>query len=155
MGEHFLSDQRKEFWTEVKKMKGNASCTPSTVDGKQTEEEIAGVFREKYRELYNSVSCDFDKFLSLSSSIDHNVRSHGDDCISHRIQVYDVRRAVEGLKKGKHDGNFGQYSDHLIHSTPSFHCGLSLLLNSLLTHNVVPENILLSTVSRGGSRVFG
>ena len=147
MGEHFLSDQRREFWTEVKKIKGNSSCTPSTVDGKQTEEEIAGVFQEKYRELYNSVSYDFDKFLTLSSSIDHNVRNHCDDCNSHRIQVYDVRRAVEGLKKGKHDGNLGQYSDHLIYSTPRFQCCLSLLLNSLLTHNVVPENILLSTVS--------
>ena len=48
MGDRFLQDERNGFWTEVKKIKGRSSCTPSMVDGKCTEEEIADAFSTKY-----------------------------------------------------------------------------------------------------------
>ena len=147
MGERFLQDDRRDFWTEVKKMGGRSCATPSMVDGRHTEEDIAEAFSAKYRELYNSVGYDSSQMEVLKESINHNVRLHSDgECASHGISVRDVACTVASLKTRKHDGNLGQYSDHLIHGSHRFFCCLSLLLNSLLVHNVVPENMLLSTV---------
>ncbi|ELU16751.1 hypothetical protein CAPTEDRAFT_216936, partial [Capitella teleta] len=45
---------RDDFWTEVQKMRGNNSATPTIVDDCLSEDDIALWFREKYNTLYNS-----------------------------------------------------------------------------------------------------
>ena len=147
MGDRFLQDERNGFWTEVKKIKGQSSCTPSMVDGKCTEEEIADAFSTKYQELYNSVGYDPHGMEALTDEVNHSVFHHHSDCSSHNVTYADVVESVSALKRGKHDGNLGQYSDHLIHGSRRFLCHLALCLNSLLSHNIVPQNMLLSTVS--------
>jgi len=45
-------------WGEIKRILGHHNALPNTVDGKQGGFDIADIFQEKYKSLYNSVSFD-------------------------------------------------------------------------------------------------
>ncbi len=47
-----------EFWITVKKLNGNKRTIANIVDNKNSDNEIAVLFNDKYNELYNSVSDD-------------------------------------------------------------------------------------------------
>ena len=59
--------------------------------------------------------------------------------------VSDVLDAVKHLKRGKHDGNIGYFSDHIINGSPRLYVQLSLLFSSMLSHGYVPKDFLLSS----------
>ena len=61
MAENFIASNRKEFWTEVKKMKGGTGNTPACIDGSHGDDSIAQVFGQKYEQLFNSVQYDEDE----------------------------------------------------------------------------------------------
>ena len=58
-------------------------------------------------------------------------------------QFYEINE----LKNGKHEGNKGHYTNHVVHAPYRFSCYLSLLFSALLSHAVVPDDFLLSTIS--------
>jgi hypothetical protein len=148
MGEYFVNQGRDDFWTEVQKMRGNNSATPTIVDDCLSEDDIALCFREKYNTLYNSVGYVPEEMARLRQEIEANACRHeGEMCPSHVLSVRDVTIAVSNLKRGKHDGHLGHYSDHLRFAPNRFLCCLSLTLNSLLVHGLVPDEMALSTVS--------
>ena len=90
----------------------------------------------------------------LSASITDHCNTSGDEhhanlqlkCDAHTILVSDVLDAVKHLKRGKHDGNIGYFSDHIINGSPRLYVQLSLLFSSMLSHGYVPKDFLLSTL---------
>ena len=60
--------------------------------------------------------------------------------------MVDVRKAIQQLKRGKHDSYYKLYSDHYVHTTHRFHVLLTLLFNLMLNHNVIPYDISQSVL---------
>jgi len=156
MAENADSCQYSEFWNNIKKIRGNTSRYPSTVDGTCGAEHIASLFRNKYDQLYNCVSFDVQQMAALKDGLSASITDHyitpseyhhaPRKCGEHLIMVSDILDAVNNLKRGKHDGNRGYFSDHIMNGTPRLHVQLSLLFNSMLSHGYVPKDFLLSTL---------
>ena len=65
---------------------------------------------------------------------------------SHNITTQDVINAIAKLKPYKVDGKFETYSDNLINASPNLYVHLSILFTCMLTHNSVPDDMLLATL---------
>ena len=156
IAENYDNSNYKDFWNILRKLKGNSSKLPSCVDHVAGSSKIAELFKDKYYTLYNSVSYNNDELNKLKDDLDSRITSHyasetSSTCpsCSHSgqfVNVNDVVKALDKLKLGKHDGNLGHFSDHVIHGTRRLHVLLSLLFNSLLSHGYVPEQFFMSTV---------
>ena len=146
MAERFATGQSREFWSDVAKMKGNSSETPSNVGGRTGDDDIADLFREKYSALYSSVGFDAHVLQNSVSEFAARVADHSSQCTAHVISTDDVDQAVRKLKRNKHDGLRGLYTDHLKNAPRSLLCHLSWLFGSLLSHGVSPTDFGLSTM---------
>ena len=150
LAESLHSPGKRDFWTEIRKIRGNSSGIPNVCDGQSGDENIASLFHEKYERLYNSVSYNVNEMKTMKADLncsimDHCIEDH-DKCKCVFISVSDIVKTVKGLKQGKHDGNNGHFSDHLIHGTPKLYVYMSLLFGSMITHGFVPHDLLLSTL---------
>ena len=58
-----------DFWSSVKKIKGNKSKYPTSVDGICGSENIATLFRDKHSQLCNSVSFNCHEMSTILSEI--------------------------------------------------------------------------------------
>ena len=58
------------FWSEVKRIIGNKYSVCNTIDSIQGGANIANLFKDKYNQLYNSVSFDTQQMAALMSEID-------------------------------------------------------------------------------------
>ena len=67
-------------------------------------------------------------------------------CKEHCITIANVADGVAKLKRGKHDGNRGRFSNHILNGTPKLYTYLSLLFRAMLSHGCVPNDFLISTV---------
>ena len=65
---------------------------------------------------------------------------------SHAINVSDVCEAIRKLKSGKSDGVVSNFSNYIIHGTSMSEIYLSLIFNSLVSHGVVSNNMLIGTI---------
>ena len=130
-----------------------------TVDGTSGAESVASLFHDKYKELYNCVLFDAKHMAALNEDLVTRVNKHcslidcdtllsNNKCNEHLITVSDVQEVVNNLKRGKHDGNQGHFSDHIINASPRLYVHLSLLFNNMLSHGFLPKEfeILLSTL---------
>ena len=66
---------------------------------------------------------------------------------SHNITIDNVLQAMKKLKKNKSDGNHKHFSNNIIHAPHKSFVFVSLLFNSMLTHAVLPDEMLLGTIS--------
>ncbi len=145
MAQTILQSDRRDFWSEVKKLRGKGVNVTNVVDNSHGEENIVDVFAQKYKELYNSVPYNVEEMTSLRANINNMIRDHG-DCEQHGIQVSDVIDNVPRMKPDKHDGYKGHFSNHIINGTHRLFCYISLLFDSMVNHGSVPKDIWLSTL---------
>ena len=136
----FGNGPSRDFWGEVKKLRGRSTRHPSNIDGVTGEQNITDLFSNKYKGLYNSVPYDVNQMKRLTNNISLDIVNHSCD---HSVQFNDVTEAVRQLKIGKHDGNKGHFTNHLIHGPERLYCYISLLFDSLISHGVVPHDFLL------------
>jgi hypothetical protein len=145
MAQKFHQQSRNNFWTEVKKMKGGKGASPRTVDGEKGDERISDVFYDKYKALYNSVGFEDEAMRAIENEVEREIHCHSETSC-HVFRVDEIISMSKELKRGKHDGNLGLYSDHIIIASERFFSSLTLLFNCMLSHCVVPQGLQLCTI---------
>jgi len=143
--ESVLNNSERDFWSEVKRMRGKSCTVSNVVDGSTTPDSISDVFAHKYQDLYSSVSYSESEMSSIVNELNNalSVSGFNSDCI---INHSDVVTAVNKLKPGKNDGNIGLTSDHIKFGCNELFVHMSFLLTSILSHGCVPDDLLVSTV---------
>jgi len=146
MAHALSSNNSRDLWSEVKRVKGNSHMHASKVDGAEGVSDVCDVFRDKYESLYSSVSYNEDDMNVFIDEVSSRVRHCKTGlCINHHsLNVNDVKEAVHKLKHGKSDVNTMLSSDNFIYACSDLFIHLSFLLNMMFSHSVVSNEMLLS-----------
>ena len=139
-------NDHKNLWCEVNKLKARKKTLPVMVDGIKGDANIAGIFANKYEQLYTSVpyGCELEQVRD-----DINVKLNDFcpvDVQASQFNVNEVKTAVKQISCGKSDGQLGLFSDHIIHGTDKFYKLLTDLFNSMIIHGVSPGDMLNSVL---------
>ena len=150
MGEAIARKNDRMLWDEVRKMSKSSNELPSMMDGQTGIEEISKIFADKCETLYNSVSYDNHDMDNLKKEIDtHIEKVCPNDLVQtnckQNITVKELKDAVGMLKWGKKEEN-GLYSNHFKYGSERLFVLLTLLFNSMLSHGIAPDELLLGTM---------
>ena len=148
MAEALLTDDQRDLWTEVRKIRSAHMNNVRVVDGQQ-DDNICSHFAEKYKSLYNSVPYDQEEMGSLQRNVEQLIESEclNERCYcSHEITPTRVKKAVSKLRAGKHDGKKEFFTDHLRNAPESLYYVLANLFNAMIVHSVIPSDFHLSTL---------
>lgn len=137
MADRFAACQVREFWNDVARTKGGASELPSSVGDAVGDAAVAELFRDNYSTLYKSVAYDPVKLENCMDEVSNRIENHN-ECTAHSVLSGDVVAAVNKLKRNKHDGNRGLYTDHLKNAPRILSVHLGHLFNSCLVHGFSP-----------------
>ena len=150
MGEAISVNNDRKLWDEVKKMTRSNNELPDIMDGLTAINEIATIFSEKYDDLYNCVSYNTDDMNKLKDDLKARISNecHSSQSRSnhhHSITVKELKDAVSMLKLGKKEEN-GLFSNHFKFGSERLFIILTLLFNSMLSHGIAPDELLLGTM---------
>ena len=149
LAECILEDKSRNFWSEVKKLRGSSKVAPNNIDSSVGDEQIGNMFANKYKDLYNCVSFNVSDMNALKDNISEAIeeRCCRDSCYcKHSISVDDIIAGIKHLKHNKKDGSLGHSTDHLINASHNYYVHLSLVLSAMLRHGFMPDNFVLSTI---------
>jgi len=106
-----LNNDSRNFWAEVKKIRGNRGGRSRIIDGMSNDSCIADAFVQSYKRLFTSVPYDKSDMQDLiHENCDHLTRlGYNEDYL---VKIDEVRQAVSLLKAFKGDGKFELSSDH-------------------------------------------
>ena len=147
LGAFFSSD--RDFFREVKNIRGHAKNENSVIDGLTENGEIAQKFTTLYRELFNSNPSNTSELFSMMETLCQNIKTDSsslDDCL---VTIEQMREAINRLKCEKKDGVYDTIaSDHFINATDSFYDKLlvCVLFSKCLLHGYMPGAMILSTL---------
>ena len=150
MGEAVANNDDRCLWDEARKMSKYYDKLPTMMDGVTEKMEIANIFTNKYRTLYNSVGYNKHNMDLLRKEIDAQIT---DRCGSntnmqdhdHTITVKEIKNAINMLKNNKKEEN-GLNTNHLIHGTDRLYIIVSMLFNCMLSHGMAPDELLVGTM---------
>ena len=143
-----LQNDTRNYWKEVRKIRCSSRKIPCTVDNLTCDKEIAGLFADKFKELYNVVGYETSVMNALLDDIDKGVSDYTDQCKVDDVLFTesDVKAAVKKISLGKSDGNIGVYSDHIVHGGQFLQKYLLLLFNSMVIHGCSPDVMNVGTM---------
>ena len=157
LAEAISRNKNRDLWKEVKSMTQARQELPSVIDGEIGDKNIANIFFEKSKNLYNSVgfspqSIDelkekINKKLENNCLLNHNevnLESSTEKHL-HKLTVNDLKKAIEDLKKDKKDES-GLCTNHLKNGTHKLNIILTLLFNCMLRHGIAPDSLLQGTM---------
>ena len=144
LAENMCNKNIKEYWKEIKRIKGKGKSCSASIDNYSNDEDIANVFAEKYECLFNSVSYDKDTMNNLLSRINDTISGTPADTISCRITPNNVKTALKKLNHYKSDGSTGMMSDHLIYGGENLYKHLAHLMSAMLRHGVSADKLVYS-----------
>ena len=133
----------------MKKLNGSNNTIANIIDNKNNDDDITGLFCDKYSELYNSVSDEHfedtinDVELLVNHKCNKNLCNLPDN---HSVSTTLVTNAIRSLKRGKDDEIFEMYSDHFIHATDSVKAALSQIITLMLRHGTTNQIINKSII---------
>ena len=104
--------------------------------------EIAQLFLDKYKQLYNSVPYDAEEMRLIELEIDRQVNVSA----VYGICVDELVKGIRSLKMGISDGEEGKSSDHSIYCTRILYVLLTLVFNSMLVHGLSPDSMFVETM---------
>ena len=133
------------FWSELNKISSVGKQISDTVGNASGSKEIAQLFHDKYKALYNSVSTSEDELRLLRETLSVKLSSANTSSLD-LVTPDLIKRCISKLKSGKGDGNESFTSDHLINSCSRLHSVLALLFQSIIYHGHYPDNLLKSTI---------
>ena len=142
MAEALLSGRNRDFWNETRKLtKQNSQCS-STVDGITGAENIADLFYDKFKCLYNSVPYSECEMNQLKSDIDTGLDRDKSYYLKDQIYVGDVHLVMKSIKHEKKDGTVTVMSECIIHAPHILQVLLAVLFNSMVIHGTAAEGLL-------------
>ena len=68
-----LEKRTKDFWSEIRKLKGKTKFSPSMIDNCHDEKDISKIFASKYNKLLNSVPSPEPEMVALHNDIDNYI----------------------------------------------------------------------------------
>ena len=76
MAAAFLSDNKRDFWAEVKKIRGSSKAMPCQIHDVCGNDNISQLFSDKYESVYNSASYDLSEMKNLLHHIENDINMH-------------------------------------------------------------------------------
>ena len=153
MAEAVSSDDNRNFWEEVRKMKRSHKLLPDVIDNVKGSDNISKLFFDKNKELFNSVSYDDSKMNDLKNEIDELIDKEVNNDSNHisnanlvNFTVQDVIDVIEETKSGKSEES-GLFTDHFKHAPHRLFVLLTCLFNSMIVHGIAPSNLLTGTMT--------
>ena len=142
MAESIASSDTRDLWREIKKIRNTGSKRAPHIDGVTDPFDIASLFSNKYKDLYNSVP---SNIADIIGHVNDNIclDKNTDFVISYDI----LEEAICKLKINKSDGDKGLWSNLVINAPLTWKMMLSNLLSSMILHGHTPDDILMSTIS--------
>ena len=137
----------RNFFDEVRRIKGTSKNSASVIDGLTCESEIASLFAEKYEGLFNSQNYDEQTLKGLVTKVHDMIRDNTLNKSDVVVTPDCVKKAIKQLKHNKSDGCYDKMaSDHYIYAPDSLYKYLSDLYSSILLHGYMPDSALLATI---------
>ena len=147
LAKNIINNRNRDFWKEVKSLRGKSSSLPMSVDGAIGDQDISEVFASKFQTVFNSVSSDADALYITQTQVEAKVNEISPECTDQSLMTYsDLFDIIKLLKSGKSDGSIGLFSDHIIHGTGKLLNYLTLLFNGMLIHCLTPHDMLTGTM---------
>ena len=138
-----MSENRsRDFWKEVKRIRGSSSNISSTVDGRSSAADIADMFASRYSDLYTSVSYDVEDMQTIRDELNRpmSVITDGYERITF-VNTSDVINAFSKLKPGKRDGSLGLTTNHFTNACFESGTHVALLFSAMLIHGVITDDM--------------
>jgi hypothetical protein len=147
IADSLLHNRQRNFWSEIKKLKGSKSTNINTVDDCFTASDVATHFADKYNELYSSVSYSKEDMSRIVNKIDELLATESACAQDWRISTNDIDTAVNKLKLDKYDGYRGMMSNHVVHANRDLYVHIAMLFSSMLVHGTVPKEFSLLSIT--------
>ena len=145
MAKSLLDNNSRQFWTEVRAMRGGCSNKPpAQVDKTVGNAEIAELFANKFQGVFNSVGYDKNCVEGLYGRCNDMLSNHLNVELCH-ITTDDIKKYIKMIKFGKSDGNAGLFSDNFKYGTDKLIVYLKYLFNMMIVHGKSPHNMLVGT----------
>ena len=140
-----LCNDTRNFWSEIKRLRGGKAGRTSTIDGLSDKHSIAQLFANKYRELYSSVPYYKHEMRCIEKEINAEISNlcFNEDCV---FAAQQIQTAVSRLKAGKIDGSSGLSSDHVTNAGVDYLRHIALLFTSLVVHGYCTDNLFYCTI---------
>ena len=147
MAEALAKSDNRNFWDEVQRLNKSSRTVPSFIDGEGDTVKIANIFHDKFSDVYKSVPYTDKDMSDLNHRIEKNLKQDFEVLKTHGFCIPDIRKAIQRIKSGKADGNMGLNSDCIVNGTDKLFVLLTLFFRIILVHGVVPDELLLGTMS--------
>ena len=139
-------------WCSIRHFNSRSTNLPPAIDDVAGAKNIANLFANKFKDLFNIVSYDDAEIKTLKNSINTKIvdRCLGHSCSqcgNHKITPADVKNAINKLKNNKKDGNVELMSNHIIEAGDRLNVYLSLLLTAMIAHGNSPDGMMWSTLA--------
>ena len=113
------------------------------IDNAVGKVEIAELFADKYKYLYNSVPTTESVLYEINSTIKNHITNVD---VNVAITPHIIETWYKEIETCKDDGNHGFKSDHIINGSKKLFLYLSLLFRTMIVHGYNPSDLLLSTI---------
>ena len=117
-------------------IRGSNKSISSVIDGKVAKKDIVTVFKDKYENVFNSVSYDKCAMNALLYKIGKDIETSCNDSkckqSMHYVECNIVHKAISHIKNGKNDGYDGLTSDYFINATPLLYNYISILFSMMI-----------------------
>ena len=133
----------RALWDELKRLNRGVKCTTNTLDGHNTNADIVEHLATKYRALFSSQTTTEAKLNDIRHVIQDKVPCAGNAFV---VTVTEVCEMTSKLKINKSDGLTGSCSDHFVYAPHRFAVLFTMLINVMLVHGYMPDDMLASVL---------
>ena len=131
LAKKFTSTNPRAFWKEIKRINSTKLPLPHCINGTSGCQEIANLWRDHYRDLFNCV-------LPCGTERTYHCDSAENMCITPK----EVVEAIGSLRDNKATGMDSISGEHLKHSSQRVVFLLSLCFSSLFVHGYMPHDMI-------------
>lgn len=139
-----LNNRSRDFWQEIKKIRGHGRSVPNIVDNITNPEDIANVFANVYKSVFSSASTSHDQLNEIRCVIDNMLVKS--DLYDQVISCMEVTKAVQMLKSGKWNDDHSISTDFFINAPDELFVHLTMLINGIISHGSVIDELRVSCI---------